>query len=346
MLIKLVQMDKTHIFFDPDAAVALEKSKRAAYIRNLLFVSAISTLSILCIIFSFLAPKPQIQALDAAQSSTQPKQASIDRTQIQKEASFIADSLSLPTIPAQAVMLTTSKAKEPPKSQAYQAKSASAKPEPNPATPAKPAASKPAPKTTAKAAPKTTSKTASATAKKQQGGGDTAPVAMDTRHALDENLPVAKLDPKPASAQYGIPEYWPLPVPVSDCYGYRPWRGRFHSGIDLTADAGTPICAAGAGKVIRAEWYCGYGNCVDIEHASGYITRYGHLSSYYVKLGQWVDEGEWIGGVGNTGNSSCDHLHFEVFLNGRTINPESLRWLNKVTAFGPGIIVASVAYPI
>lgn len=331
-------MDKTHLFFDPDAALALEKSRRAAHIRNLLFSSAISILSILCIIFSLVTQKPQIVNPDAVKSNTSPKQTSLNLSQIQKEASFVASSMSLPAIPAQeATQMTATKAKEPPKSQEYKPKVASAK------TAEKPAASKPVTKTTAKT---TTPKTTTATAKKQLGGGDTAPVAMDTKHAMDENLPVAKLDPKPASAQYGIPEYWPLPVPVSDSYGYRPWRGRFHSGIDLTAPEGTPICAAGAGKVIRAEWYCGYGNCVDIEHASGYITRYGHLSSYYVKLGQWVDEGEWIGGVGNTGNSSCDHLHFEVFLNGRTINPESLRWLNKTTVFGAGIIVASVAIPI
>lgn len=332
-------MDKTHLFFDPDAALALEKSRRAEHIRNLSFSSAISILSILCIIFSLVTQKPEIQNLDAAQSAATPRQASVNLSQIQKEASFVANSMTLPIIPESVTTLTAIKAKEPPKSQEYKPKIAAAK---TADKPAKQAAVKPAIKTTAKTTPP---KTAAATPKKPLGG-DTAPVAMDTKHAMDENLPVAKLDPKPASAQYGIPEYWPLPVPVSDPYGYRAWRGRFHSGIDLTAPEGTPICAAGAGKVIRAEWYCGYGNCVDIEHASGYITRYGHLSSYYVKLGQWVDEGEWIGGVGNTGNSSCDHLHFEVFSNGHTINPESLRWLNKTTAFGTGIIVASVAIPI
>jgi murein DD-endopeptidase MepM/ murein hydrolase activator NlpD len=331
-------MDKSHIFFDSNVELALKKHRKTVFIRNFFFTSVISILSVLCIIFSLAIEKPQILNLYKAQPSSTPKQASVNSSQIRIEASRVANSLSLPTIPpASATTLTASKAKQPAKSQEYNPKTTATK------TAVKPATTKPTIKTTAKTTP---AKTASSKTKKPLGGGDTAPVAMDVKHAMDESLPVAKLDPKPASAQYGIPEYWPLPVPVSDPYGYRAWRGRFHSGIDLTAPEGTPICAAGAGKIIRAEWYCGYGNCVDIEHASGYITRYGHLSSYYVKLGQWVDEGEWIGGVGNTGNSSCDHLHFEVFLNSRTINPESLRWLNKVTALSNGIIIASVACPI
>jgi len=159
-------------------------------------------------------------------------------------------------------------------------------------------------------------------------GGDIKP-ATD-KQLIDENLPVDKLDPKPVNANYGIPEYWPLPFPVSAKYGYLPERGRFHSGVDITAPNGELIYASGSGKVIRASWFAGYGNCIDIEHASGFITRYGHLSGYLVKVGDWIDEGQWIGQVGTTGNSSCYHLHFEVFSNGHTINPESVHWLNKV----------------
>lgn len=329
-------MEKSHLFFDKDAANATKKTQKAAHIRILLFSTIIPTLSILSIFCSFLFPKELKTSQISASLTFSSSKPNIDQAQITKEARLIADSLSVPIIkgiPA----LSVAKAKEPPRTQEMTAKPASSKTASN-STSNKVSQTKQAVK-------KPAAKVGAAKPKKPLGG-DTAPVAMNTKHAMDENLPVAKLDPKPASAQYGIPEYWPLPVPVSDPYGYRAWRGRVHSGIDLTADAGTPICAAGAGKIIRAEWYCGYGNCIDIEHASGYITRYGHLSSYYVKVGQWVDEGEWIGGVGTTGNSSCNHLHYEVFLNGRTINPESLRYINKVTSTGPSMIFASISFPI
>ncbi|NMD14490.1 MAG: M23 family metallopeptidase [Caldisericales bacterium] len=177
------------------------------------------------------------------------------------------------------------------------------------------------PKTTTQAAAKTTQKTAQ--------GGDNLPVKTRDLGKIDENLPAAKLDPMPVNANFGIPEYWPLPVKVSDPYGYLPWRGRVHAGIDLTAPCDSLILAAGNGKVIRAEWYAGYGKCIDIQHASGYITRYAHLTDYLVKVGDFVEAGEWIGKVGSTGNSSCCHLHFEVHLNGRTIDPESIHWLNR-----------------
>ncbi len=177
------------------------------------------------------------------------------------------------------------------------------------------------PKTTTQAAAKTTQKTAQ--------GGDNLPVKTRDLGKVDENLPAAKLDPMPVNANFGIPEYWPLPVKVSDPYGYLPWRGRFHAGIDLTAPCDSLILAAGNGKVIRAEWYAGYGKCIDIQHASGYITRYAHLTDYLVKVGDFVEAGEWIGKVGSTGNSSCCHLHFEVHFNGHTVDPESIHWLNR-----------------
>lgn len=139
-------------------------------------------------------------------------------------------------------------------------------------------------------------------------------------------IPIPAMAIRPPDANYGIPENWPLSSPVSVPYGYRPERGRFHSGVDLDAEVGVPVEAAGAGKIIRAEWYAGYGMCVDIEHANGYVTRYGHLSQIYVTKGQWVEVGEWIGANGNTGNSSAPHVHFEVHQNGHSIDPEGINW--------------------
>lgn len=177
--------------------------------------------------------------------------------------------------------------------------------------------------------PKTTMQSATKATQKTAQGGDNLPVKTRDLGKLDENLPAAKLEPMPVNANFGIPEYWPLPVKVSDPYGYLPWRGRFHAGIDLTAPCDSLIFAAGNGKVIRAEWYAGYGKCIDIQHASGYITRYAHLTDYLVKVGDFVEAGEWIGKVGSTGNSSCCHLHFEVHFNGHTVDPESIHWLNR-----------------
>jgi murein DD-endopeptidase MepM/ murein hydrolase activator NlpD len=145
-------------------------------------------------------------------------------------------------------------------------------------------------------------------------------------HQDDVSIPIPAMQARPADAQYGIPENWPMDSPVSAPYGYLPERGRFHAGVDLEAPLGTPIEAAGAGKVIRAEWYAGYGLCVDIEHANGYITRYGHFTEIYVKKDQWVSAGEWIGACGSTGNSSCPHLHFEIYKNGSSCDPERISW--------------------
>ncbi|MEL6527108.1 MAG: M23 family metallopeptidase, partial [Chloroflexota bacterium] len=95
-----------------------------------------------------------------------------------------------------------------------------------------------------------------------------------------------------------------------------------HSGIDLSAPTGTPIYAANSGNVIFSgfsRW--GYGNAVVIEHGGVYSTLYGHMSSIAVGCGQFVSVGQVIGLVGNTGNSSGPHLHFEIMVSGEAINP-------------------------
>lgn len=95
-----------------------------------------------------------------------------------------------------------------------------------------------------------------------------------------------------------------------------------HNGMDIAANMGTTVYAADGGKVVLAEWYGGYGNCIMIDHGNGYKTLYGHLSYIGVKNGQTVTQGNTIGRVGSTGNSTGPHLHFEVYLNGSRIDPE------------------------
>lgn len=112
-------------------------------------------------------------------------------------------------------------------------------------------------------------------------------------------------------------------------YGYRvhPISGvtRLHNGVDLAAVTGTPIFASKSGVVTTAciGWGNGYGNHVVINHGDGYSTLYAHQSALNVYEGQIVSQGDVIGYVGSTGNSTGPHLHFTVFKNGETINPMS-----------------------
>lgn len=107
---------------------------------------------------------------------------------------------------------------------------------------------------------------------------------------------------------------------VSSPFGMR--GGVLHAGVDLAVGKGTPIHAAAAGTVTRASWFDGYGNCVDINHGGNVMTRYGHqMQAPSVKVGQTVTQGQVIGYVGATGDASGNHLHFEVRINGKAVDP-------------------------
>jgi len=109
---------------------------------------------------------------------------------------------------------------------------------------------------------------------------------------------------------------------VSSRYGKR--GGRLHAGIDIARPSNYNIVAADNGRVVFAGWDGNYGYCIIIDHNNGYKTRYAHLSSIKVKVGQAVERGQTIGVMGSTGRSTGTHLHFEVIKNGRTINPLSV----------------------
>ncbi|MBQ7702863.1 MAG: M23 family metallopeptidase, partial [Firmicutes bacterium] len=120
---------------------------------------------------------------------------------------------------------------------------------------------------------------------------------------------------------------WPCPsshyITYTFGYRYHPVFGdwRFHTGIDISAYTGADIIAAASGKVIMAQWYGGYGNCVMIDHGSGIVTLYGHASALCVSQGQEVSRGQLIARVGSTGWSTGPHLHFEVRINGEYVDP-------------------------
>lgn len=121
------------------------------------------------------------------------------------------------------------------------------------------------------------------------------------------------------------PNIWPVTGPISSYYGYRTSPGgigsTFHEGVDIAGDYGTPISATAAGTVTQAGWVGGYGYLVEVRHADGIVTRYGHNSAVLVYEGQHVDQGSMIALMGSTGNSTGPHCHYEVRINGEAVDP-------------------------
>ncbi len=112
---------------------------------------------------------------------------------------------------------------------------------------------------------------------------------------------------------------WPLEGPISSPFGLR--RSGWHAGIDIKADAGTPVVAAASGTVVFSGWEKLYGRAVKIEHEDGFLTVYAHNLRNLVKTGDTVEAGQEIATVGRTGRASAYHLHFEIRNTGRVFNP-------------------------
>jgi murein DD-endopeptidase MepM/ murein hydrolase activator NlpD len=139
-------------------------------------------------------------------------------------------------------------------------------------------------------------------------------------------VPGAKLDYTKLQEINGDLFVWPVSSRrITSRYGYRisPISGArgFHSGLDISGYTGLPVKAAMAGRVISAGYSAVFGNYVVISHHSNYRTLYGHMNVLRTKVGAYVKTGERIGDVGNTGQSTGSHLHFQVYKNGITVNP-------------------------
>lgn len=157
-----------------------------------------------------------------------------------------------------------------------------------------------------------------------------APAAVDTRawhrQAQAEALSrfaglAAELEPPDEGYR------WPLAGRLSSPFGWRAISvngNRYHLGLDVAADAGTPVRAARAGRVTRAGWVGAYGYAVYVDHEGGAQTRYAHLSLLDVTAGERLAAGDVLGRVGSSGASTGPHLHFEVRLQGRAVDPLSL----------------------
>jgi lipoprotein NlpD len=112
---------------------------------------------------------------------------------------------------------------------------------------------------------------------------------------------------------------WPLKAPISSPYG--PRGGRFHDGIDIDGDSGDPVAAAATGQVVFSGKLGGYGNLIVIKHSNGLFTAYGHNKKNLAKQGKKVERGQVIARVGNTGQSTGAHLHFEIRDQNGTFDP-------------------------
>ncbi|WP_156911779.1 M23 family metallopeptidase [Kaistia adipata] len=163
----------------------------------------------------------------------------------------------------------------------------------------------------------------------QDVGGPFVPA---TAEDLDFKSEVASLTQefdrfaKLRSIAQGLPLKRPIGnADISSRFGARkdPFLGRaaMHTGIDFRAPTGLPAKSVADGTVIAAGYNGGYGNMVDVDHGNGVVTRYGHLSKIAVKVGEKVVAGRRVGNVGSTGRSTGPHLHYEIRINGKAIDP-------------------------
>lgn len=153
----------------------------------------------------------------------------------------------------------------------------------------------------------------------------------DKKDSLGRLLAFAKEFRKRFSS---MPSIRPIYGRVISSFGYRifPWRG-FHTGIDITADYGSPIRASAGGVVEFTGWETGYGKTVIIDHGFGYKTLYGHASGFAVSPGNRVKKGQVIAYVGATGYATGPHLHYEVIRDGEKVNPSGYLDLNLAGSF-------------
>jgi murein DD-endopeptidase MepM/ murein hydrolase activator NlpD len=143
---------------------------------------------------------------------------------------------------------------------------------------------------------------------------------------IEASYPVDREGEPDVSRSDGAPSLvWPAPGKITSPFG----DGRSHPGIDIDGVTGDPVVAAGTGTVMMAGAapanYSGYGNVVMIDHGGGIATLYAHLSRVDVAMGQAVQQGQQVGAIGATGIATGDHLHFEVRVANKPVDP--MPWL-------------------
>ncbi len=123
-----------------------------------------------------------------------------------------------------------------------------------------------------------------------------------------------------------LPTMWAHMGKINNEFGFRrnPFGGRsyeFHPGLDIDGERGDIVVAPANGVVVKAGWSGGYGNLIEVDHGNGLKTRYGHLSKIEIQEGDSIQRGQEIALIGSTGRSTGPHLHFEIRLNDKSINP-------------------------
>ena len=145
---------------------------------------------------------------------------------------------------------------------------------------------------------------------------------METQLTLLEQVAEKK-----ATIRRLTPTIWPVKGHITSHYGNRadPFNGEaeLHLGLDISALFGTQVHSPADGKIIYAQRKAAYGNLIIIDHGNGLTTRLGHLSRFNVKVGQRVHKNDVVGYVGTSGRSTAPHLHYEVRLNDRPVNPRN-----------------------
>ena len=139
---------------------------------------------------------------------------------------------------------------------------------------------------------------------------------------LENRLRTIQSVSNPAS----VPNMWAHQGKINNEFGFRrsPFGGRmyeFHAGLDIDGERGDAVFAPATGTVTEAGWKGGYGQMIEIEHGNGLVTRYGHLSRVDVEAGQPITRGQIIGLIGSTGRSTGPHLHYELRVGEKPINP-------------------------
>ena len=161
-------------------------------------------------------------------------------------------------------------------------------------------------------------------------GGPILTVPMDSEVEIEESGMEEQMQKiETTSNPAFLPTIWAHLGKINNEYGFRrnPFGGRsyeFHAGLDIDGERGDGVLAPANGIVTKAGWQGGYGNLIEIDHGNGLTTRYGHLSQGVVQIGDTVQRGQLIGMVGSTGRSTGPHLHYELRLNDKPVNPRRL----------------------
>ena len=159
------------------------------------------------------------------------------------------------------------------------------------------------------------------------GAGNSAPVALTQLQGAGVDRQTLETTARSADKLAAQPSIWPTRGEVTSRFGWRtsPWGDgqELHQGIDIANVLGTPVVATADGVVVQSGWSGGYGNLVQVDHANGLVSFYGHNSRLAVQPGQPVKKGQVIAYMGSTGRSTGTHLHYEIRRHGEAIDPIS-----------------------